>query len=247
MEIVIPFIIFAAAVASSVFWVKKKRASKRTEEMKALAAHLQLGFEEADNHGLLTQLAGFQLFKKGFNLFGNGRRVQNVLRETVGDTEFFMFDFAYRVSTGKSSKMVWQTVTFAKNRLWSLPAFHLEPETWWHRLKTALGSRDVNFPDSPDFSEKYWLTGGIEAHIRAEFKPEIRDFLVQRPPGKLEGENYYLIGYKSGKLLSGGEAVAFFQNFKKLAGLVEQGKPLELLKLAELQQQVLLKNEELRN
>ncbi len=207
--------------------------------MADLAAHLGLNFQETDSTGLIVQLKNFQLFRREKGWFSNGK-ITNVLRETVGQTEVFLFDYTYKISTGKSAKIVKQTVFFAQNRSWSLPSFELRPETWWHKLKEKFGYRDIDFPDAPDFSEKFWLTGQFEEHIRAQFHPEIRDFLTQRPPGHLEGENFYLISYKPGKELPPDEARTFFNQSKNLVAMLSRGEQIELLSLVKLREKVLV-------
>jgi hypothetical protein len=116
-----------------------------------------------------------------------------------------------------------------------LPNFKIRPETWWHKVLTAIGLKnDINFHENPDFSSRFWLTGKIEEMIRGKFGPELQQFFCERPPAHLEGSNYYLIAYKPNKVLNPDEARLFFEHCCQLVSLMKKQGNDEVLSFAEM-------------
>ncbi|MCB0534756.1 MAG: hypothetical protein H6574_08745 [Lewinellaceae bacterium] len=224
------------ALVSGLLWRRHALDKARRQTLEGLAGRLNSTFSEADNFGLLAQLRDFDLFSRERRWLGRKGKIRNVLRRQFGKTQVFMFDYTYVVSTGKSSKRITQTVCFADNKDWYLPNFKLKPETWWRKALAMFDKSDINFPDSPDFSDKFWLTGEFESLVRKTFNPELQEFLIERPPVHLEGNNYYLLAYKPRKALQADEAHVFFEHFCQLVELLQKKEgQLELLNLAELQ------------
>lgn len=233
------FLIFAAVAATAfltVFSIRKARDRARQEAMEDLSRRLDFSFSKDDGFGLLQQLKDFDLFQRERRWLGRKGRIRNVQRGLVGNTEVFVFDYSYLISTGKSTRRITQTVFFANNKDWYLPNFKLKPETWWQKVLAMFDKSDINFPENPEFSGKFWLSSEFESQVRKIFHPELQHFLIQRPPAHLEGNNFYLLAYKPRKTLNADEAQIFFENFCQLIALLqkEEGK-LELLNLAELQ------------
>ncbi|MCB9307308.1 MAG: hypothetical protein H6565_11995 [Lewinellaceae bacterium] len=234
------FITALFAFIAGAIWLKKRRDRQRNVDFERLAKSLGLSYAEKDRYGLLSQLRQFDLFRhySGRRRWSRNGKIFNVLRGQVGGTEVFMFDYSYIVSTGKSAHEVRQTVFFANNKNWYLPKFRLRPETWWHKVLSRIGAkRDINFDESPDFSDKYWLTGELEDLIRNQFDSDVQALLTERPPLHVEGDNYYLIAYKPRKALNDDEARVFYEHCVKLTRLMQQKEAPELLKLAELKRE----------
>lgn len=227
--------LFGIGIAVGVFTLKHLRRKARTNELRQLAGLMGLPFEEKDALGLATQLQGFDLFKREASKWRRGGKITNLMTEHLGDTTLYLFDYSYIVSTGKSSKEVRQTVFFADSKQWSLPDFKLRPESWWHKLLGLVGARtDINFPENPDFSDKFWVTGAFESLVRQHFGPELQQFLCERPPVHMEGQNYYLIAYKPGKALPTAQAQTFFEHCRQLVEHLQKNGDKTLLDLAEL-------------
>jgi len=233
------FLTFMFAFAAGAVWLKKKRDAQRSAELQRLARDLDLSFTEKDSYSLVAQLRNLELFRHaGGRRWRRNGKVINVMRGHIGETEVFLFDYSYIISTGKSAHEVRQTVFFANDKNWYLPNFRLRPETWWHKVLATIGAgKDINFPENPDFSGKFWLTGEFEDLIRKQFDAGIQRLLTERPPLHLQGNNYYLIAYKPGKALNADEAQVFFEHCRQLVGLLKTKKPVELLDLAELQKE----------
>jgi hypothetical protein len=101
-------------------------------------------------------------------------------------------------------------------------------------------ANDINFPENPDFSDKFWLTGGIESMIREQFNPDIQAFLSERPPATIEGNNYYLIAYKPRTVLDAAQAKTFFEHCCQLTQMMQKKEGEALLELAELKAAIAL-------
>jgi len=229
------FCIAIAGLVAGIIWSRRKYAALRQVEMADLARQNGLVFQEQDMLGLARQLQKFDLFHRERSGWGRKGKISNVMRGKVGDTDVYLFDYTYVISTGKSARIVAQTVFFADDKKWDLPDFCLKPENWWHKLMTALNvDKDINFQEHPDFSEKFRLTGELDDLIRSKFGPELREFLSARPPAHLEGCNYYMIAYKPGKRVKQEDAQDFFDHCCRLTELLQHGGGLELLSLADL-------------
>lgn len=225
----------AAAIAAVAFTVKSARQRARRQEMAQLTHRLGLSYSEEDFFGLIQQLKDFDLFRRERRWIGRRGRIRNVLRGQVGDTEVYLFDYTYVIQAGNTPKRITQTVFFASDRSWYLPNFKLKPETWWHKVRALFDKSDIDFPESPDFSGKFWVTGDFAAQIHKTFGPEVQQFLMERPPVHLEGNNFYLLAYKPRRTLQTEDAVVFFEHCCQLVKQLKhpEGK-LELLSLSEL-------------
>ena len=235
MGVVATFLALFAASALTVFSIRKKRDQARQQAAEALAQRLGLSFHKEDSFGLLAQLKDFDLFHRERRWLGRNGRVRNILRGTVEGTEVFLFEYTYLVSTGKSTHRVSQTVFFANDKNWYLPNFRLKPETWWHKVRGLFDKSDIQFPDNPEFSDQFWVTGQFDSLIRKTFSPDIQQFLSERPPVHLEGNNFYLLAYKPGTLLPPESIGVFFQQLCHLVALLKKEDKMELLNLAEIQ------------
>jgi hypothetical protein len=231
-----PFIIslFGLSFAGTLLWHKHKAALARTASMEALAEQLGMSFSAKDSFGILHQLQGFDLFKRERSRWFNNGKITNVMRGLAGETDVYLFDYSYTVQAGNARKRITQTVFFANDKNWFLSNFHLKPENWWHKLQAKLGiSTDINFEENLEFSEKFWLNGEFEELVRQQFTPALQGFLTEKPPAHLEGNNYYLIGYKPRQKIGPEEAKVFFQHCCEIVQLLQEKGNLELLDLSE--------------
>ena len=173
--------LFALGIAGALLYHKQKAALARTSSLEKLAQILGLSFTPNNSFGLAQQLQNFELFKRERSRWFNKGKISNVMRGSVGETEVYLFDYAYTVQAGKSRKTITQTVFFANDKRWFLPNFHLKPENWWHKLQSSLGlKKDINFEENPDFSEKFWLQGSFEDLVRQQFTPALQGFLCEK-------------------------------------------------------------------
>ncbi len=231
-------IVFGAcmlAFVTGMVMLKRKKRAIRTTLMEQLSQQLNLSFAAADTNGFGKLLQGFDLFKRERRKWGVGGKVTNVMSGQVGDAQVYIFDYSYIISNGKSAQEIRQTVFFANNNKWALPHFSLKPEHWWRKVMQKIGlANDINFPENPDFSDRFWLTGSIESMIREQFSPEIQAFLSERPPANIEGNNFYLIAYKPRTVLNAAQAKTFFEHCCQLTQMMQKKEGSALLELAEL-------------
>lgn len=228
-------------IFSTVYAWKLRHNKRRQAEMEAIGRDLDLTLLPNDSLGLVKQLQQFDLFARERTAWRRGGRISNILRGQIDHTSVYMFDYTYVISTGKSTRTITQTVFFADDKDWCLPEFKLKPETWWHKVLKKIGwESDVEFADSEEFSEKFWVKSEIEQLVREKFTPELQQFLLERPPVHLEGSNYYLIAYKPNKVLSKDEARAYFKHCSALVVMLKKEGKTELLDLAEWQKEKLI-------
>ncbi|MCY7327304.1 MAG: hypothetical protein LH618_02005 [Saprospiraceae bacterium] len=228
-------ILFMALSISIGLWIKHLRDARKKADAEQTARSLGLAFSEKDLFGLAPQLKAFEMFRHSRRRWRRNSQVKNMLRGKVGDTEVFQFDYSYVISTGKSARRISQTIFFANDKQWSLPDFDLRPEQWWHKVLAKLGAAaDINFPENPDFSQRFHLTSPLEELARTKFSPDLQKFLLGGPRIHLEGSNYYLIAYHPRKVFRGEEARAFFERCCQLTELLKGEHKQDLLDLVEL-------------
>jgi hypothetical protein len=137
---------------------------------------------------------GERRFADAFDPFNQGRRRQ--WRYTINGTRnqmpFIAFEYQWVTGSGKSttthqiSGVVWERDDFA------FPKFSLNPEGWFSKLGAMFGMQDIDFEDSPEFSNLYRLKGPDEAGIRALFTPTIRHFFAATPGQQVAGGGRFL-------------------------------------------------------
>lgn len=178
-------------------WTSKK-TQQRLAHMEAFASHKGLTFKAADDMGTIG-------FLRSFNLFGTGGR-KKILRMAYKQDEYYnelaVFDYRYVISSGNSSKVVEQTVYFRRDKGLGLPQFRLLPQRWYHKIYKYFGYQDLDVPESVKFSNNYILKGGDEHYTRKQFDGPILAYFEKNKGWHAEGDNFYFILYKPGKLMN---------------------------------------------
>ena len=176
------------------------KIDQRMEEYNACAKALGWSFKHADEFGMIKWLLDFKLFKEGGN-----KKLTPLVIDDRNELEFTSaFDYAYTISTGKSSVTYRQTVYFRYSKAIALPHFVMVPEKWYHRIGTYFGMQDIDFIEYPEFSQHYLLRGADEDYIRHHFNnPEMIRFFDQQDFYSLEGVNYLMILYVHNVVLPG--------------------------------------------
>jgi len=187
--------------------------------MKKLSRELGMSFTAKDEFGMLRLLLDFRLFKKG-----RSKKISGILKEKspMMEEDLRIFDYAYTIRTGKSSRTFRQTVFFIQSKELGLPHLYLRPENFFHKIGNFLGVQDINFKAFPEFSQQYWLVGEEEDRIRQSMQPEILHFFSIEKDWCLEGLNYYLILYKKNQLIQPGRIGQFFETGKELVYLLKE-------------------------
>lgn len=189
----------------------------RTLAMKRLAMELNVQFQPTDEWGLRSQLGDFRLFRRGIS-----RRITNHLRsrDEMLETDFHLFDYRFKVSTGKSSKTYQQTVFFVDSRRLALPEFTMKPENFLHYIGDLLGFKDIDFEEFPKFSSNYYLKGDDEEYIRASLPTAFLRFFSEEKNWYLEAVNYYLIFYRVDHQIPLKDLRTFYQKGVKVFGML---------------------------
>ncbi|MBK8296082.1 MAG: hypothetical protein IPK91_02095 [Saprospiraceae bacterium] len=177
---------------------------QRSASFQVLANQLNLKYEPQNEFGLIKQLSDFGLFK-----IGSSQKISNVLIEKTFDSENYLFDYQYVVSTGKSAVRFEQTVFFVNSKQLSLPQFVQKPETFFTKLMAYLGFDDIDFVKFPEYSDKFHLKGEYEEVIRFYFSEELLQLLSDQKSFNMEAMNYYFILYHQNKLIHTSELKAF--------------------------------------
>jgi hypothetical protein len=174
------------------------KSNKREEVFRACANKLSWSYKPSDDYGMIKWLLDFKLFKDG-----GSKKITPMIIQEKDELEFTsLFDYAYTISTGKSSVTFRQTVYFRYSKSLALPHFVMVPEKWYHRLGTYFGMQDIDFVQYPDFSQNYLLRGKDEEYIRYHFDhPEMIRFFDKQGFYSLEGVNYLMILYMHNVIL----------------------------------------------
>jgi hypothetical protein len=145
---------------------------------------------------------GERRFRDAFEQFnqGHGRKWTHTLTGSKNGVPFIVYEYKWVTGSGKHSSthhihgIIWERDDA------SFPKFQLSPEGWFSKLGQLFGSHDIDFEDSPEFSDAYRLRGGDEAAIRQLFTPEIRRFFAATPDQCVTGGGRFLFWWKGGHL-----------------------------------------------
>ena len=149
-ESVWPWMIVALAVGGILTLISKYFEQVRTGKIEELARSNGFTFRH-------TPTAADNDLPIGCYLAETGRdpAVSNVLEVARTDElNFVLFEYEYTVGYGKSQHTTHQTIGRMRAPLLKLPSFLLFPETIFSKIAVMFGQTDVNFPDSPEFSDQ---------------------------------------------------------------------------------------------
>jgi hypothetical protein len=165
---------------------------ERNAAFRQCANDLSWTFKEEGDNGMIKWLLDFNLFKQGMS-----KKIKPLIILDRGDMEFTaVFDYAYTISTGKTSHTFRQTVYFRYSKALALPHFVMVPEKWYHQIGVLFGMQDIDFIEYPIFSKNYLLQGKDEDYIRHHFNhPEMVRFFDRQKHYSLEGVNYLMVLY----------------------------------------------------
>ena len=138
---------------------------------------------------------GERRFRDVFDDFKRGGRDawRNTISGEKSGIPFIAFEYEWTEGTPKHSHtehrcgMIWESDDV------SFPKFALGPEGWFSKMGAWFGKQDIDFADSPEFSDRYRLTGLNESSIRELFTREIRQFFAVTPYQQVVGGGRFLI------------------------------------------------------
>ena len=134
---------------------------------------------------------------------GHRKVVSNILEATTTpELAFTIFDYSYTIGSGRSSTTYSQTISRMQSSLLQLPSFILFPETFFSKLGDRWATqKDINFADTPVFSETFILRGEDEAAIRALFTLTLRKALEKFTYLSIEGMGDHVFLFRNNRRL----------------------------------------------
>lgn len=183
-------IVFVALGALAFGVMLYYREKQRREDLRTVAGKLGFSFHPDGDPHLLGRLGQFHLFSQG-----HSRKVRNMMRGEIQDIAVSLFDYRYTTGSGKHSHTHAQTVVLFESEQLALPFFTLRPEGFFHKMAGAFGYQDIDFADSPAFSDAYLLKGTDEDRIRAVFGPEVQAYYTRHGHLCTEGGGGRLVHY----------------------------------------------------
>lgn len=175
----------------AVIFLSRRMQKHRAEAMARIAGELRLVFTPEGDETAISEHAVFHLFSQG-----HSKKIRNLLRGTVRDSNIALFDYQYTVGAGKNRHTWSQTVISLQLQGRNLPAFSMRPEHVWHKLGSMMGYQDIDFESNPAFSKKYLLRGRDDAAIRGIFTSRVLTFFESEPGLCVEADGRRLIVYR---------------------------------------------------
>lgn len=166
LPIIFMVLFFGAIIALIVGVViyTKKKAAERRRAMEQAAAQLGWTFYAEPQLSIIPGLERYHLFSQG-----HSKKILNMMYGSVAGGRAAIFDYWFTVGHGKNQSTHSQSVIYFQTNKLSLPFFSLRPESFGHKLISALGYQDIDFAQRPAFSKKYLLRGQDEQAIRNTF------------------------------------------------------------------------------
>lgn len=190
----LPITIFCAVVFCIVLGIviHYHLEKKRTEALAELSR--TMGFEfEADGTALLSGgMSCLPVFNRS-----HSRKVSNVMRKKVRETQVALFDYCYTTGSGKSQHT--QRLSMAAFESPSrdvFPGFELRPEHLMHKVGQLFGYQDIDISTHPVFSRRYLLRGPDEPAVRAAFGEQAIDFFQNNPDWNVEARANWMAVFK---------------------------------------------------
>ena len=190
-NIAILLLLVAVAGVAAVIFLSHRSQKKRAEAMERIAGELKLVFTPEGDETVMSEHAAFHLFSQG-----RSRKIRNLLRGTVRDSNISIFDYQYTVGVGKHRHTWSQTVISLQLQGRNLPAFTMRPENVFHKLGSMMGYQDIDFEINPVFSKKYLLRGPDDAAIRSVFTSRVLMFFESEPGLCVEADGRKLIVFR---------------------------------------------------
>jgi carbonic anhydrase len=210
-----PLLFFGLLFGGSIYAIVSYRDRERLRKIEEQARSLGWTFRRQPTRADNDLPIGCYLAETGRN-----PAVSNVLEiARTDELNFVLFDYEYTVSYGKSEHTPHQTIARIKSPLLKLPSFLLFPETIFSKIAKVFGQTDVNFEDSPVFSDQYILRGQNEAALRAIFSPALRNALEPLEHLTIEGADDVLFIFRCERRIKAEEFVSRIEEGKRILKL----------------------------
>ena len=210
--LLLTLVTFVLLIGVPVFFMLRHE-KKRTKQLSEISSDLKLSFYPDGKDSIFESIS--------FGIFDYGN-VSNMMHGEISNAEFAIFDHRYTSGSGKDSSTYKQTAIYFNPRNLNLPRFTLSPENLLHKIGSAFGYQDIDFPTHPDFSKRFLLRGEDETKIRALFTNKLLNFLESQQKITIEGGGNQLILYRDNKRIRPEEWQSFidqgFQFFDEFVG-----------------------------
>lgn len=199
MEIILPILLVSLVITIIVAMVVINQ--KHNQAMQAVAQDLHLQFFPNGNSALQSYLTNFELFS-----LGSHKKIRNLMMGSVknqrgAEIHAAIFEYFYTVGHHSNTETYGQTIILFYDPSLSLPRFSLRSEHLIDKIANQIGFRDINFPESPQFSQRYRLHGENEGAVRRLFQPNLLKFYAgQKDPWRVgtEANSFYLMIFSLG-------------------------------------------------
>ncbi len=155
---------------------------------------------------------------ESFDPFGHGssQRAKNLFVKKDGDTTWYFFDYSYSSGSSKSRTTSRYWIAVAEMGR-DFPRLRIRHETFFDRVGQAFGYRETKI-GSPDFDEKYNVSGQDEASARTVISTQMIEFLMHAEPVDWQMGGRYLLVANNGRLKP--EKISGVQN--QMSRFIEQ-------------------------
>ena len=147
---------------------------------------------------ILEQLKIFRLLKTKEKVINKVANIQ-YLEEDI--SEIGLFDLIHHTKKGEMVNA--RTVFFAVANQYNFPTTLLRPEGLKDKAMSSIWlATDIDFSNSPVFSNRYWLEGKEKGIIRTMYTKDVRTFLAKEKNWYIETHKNAIIIAKKNKLIT---------------------------------------------
>lgn len=183
--------------------------------------------------------ASEQLSEELSELFRENVSVDDVTHREMDGATVAIANFTYWTS-GEHRRQYRQTALILQDDQLDLPEFSLRPHMTGMitgLLQAIGGVSSIEYADSPEFSQKYFLHGWAEEAVRVLFTKDLRDFFEQHPGWSVRGKRRRLVIYHRDRVMKESELNEFTREGLQLLTLLQQAEE-ELDQHPELRREV---------
>ncbi len=192
-----------AVLLGGMIWTVLLRERVRTRKLKALAPTLCFSMVNGTGKAGLNEFC----FQTPLFAFGDSgsNRISNAMQGTAGGLRAVLFDLRYYADSGGTVETAGRstrrrTVAAFAAPHGDLPTFSVKE----NRFLSRRATEKIPIEGSPDFSDRFIVTGTDRAAVQRLFRPTLAEALVAtRLPEKLviEGAGPWLVFYRSNRRL----------------------------------------------
>lgn len=172
-------------VTAIVYFIVKAimKSKQRVKDFHNMSEKLGFTFKES-NPSLIEE------YSRDFKIFDKGRlkKITAFMQQEKNHIAISAFDYQFTTGSGKNSQTHLYTFISFQNSAFAFPSFSLLPEHIGHKMlsffgesteKMFLGFKDLDFEDTPVFSEKFLLGGDNADEVTKLFSFDVRKEMEQ--------------------------------------------------------------------